>query len=311
MAQLDILGQFSQAQRYKRKARIAIYGPSGGGKTRTALEFASFIAGVEGKDIAFIDTEKDSATLYAPASPGEPLRVGEFNFKHLSTSAPFDHSWLTQAIKQIAASGQFSVLVIDSLSHWWFGEGGLLDQKEALAKTPKFDSFSAWSEISKRYNSLVETIIDANIHMIITMRSKQEYERKEDSNGRKTIERIGLAPVFRDDIIYEVDLALLMNLGAMCQVDKTRYTEYQGKVAEKPGQSFIKPFYEWLAGSADDPYTYGNGDKVPLNPTSRRVFNEYLAAHNGEKPQDADSLKAWHTGRNQKEEAKAMEQSHG
>lgn len=310
MAKFD-LGSFEQARRYKRKARIAIYGASGGGKTRTALEFASFIAGVEGKQVAYIDTEKGSATLYSPADPAAKLKEGEFNFIHCPADPPFDHTWLIDGIRQIAASGQFSVLVIDSLSHWWFGEGGLLDQKEALAKTPKYDSFSAWSEISKRYNALVEAIIDANIHMIVTMRSKQEYERKEDSNGRKTIERVGLAPVFRDDILYEVDLALLMNIGAICQVDKTRFNEFQGKVTEKPGAAFIRPFYEWLSGSSDDPYAYGNGEKVPLSPASRRVFNEYLSAHNGQRPQSADDLKAWHTSRNQKEEAKALDQEHG
>ena len=53
--------QFAKATKEQAKLRLAIFGPSGSGKTFTSLRLAT---GIGGK-IAFIDTERGSASKYS------------------------------------------------------------------------------------------------------------------------------------------------------------------------------------------------------------------------------------------------------
>src|SRR5690606_10635059 len=62
--ELAVTLAFKRAQRAQRKARIGLIGPSGSGKTYTALMLAKGLTG-DGGRIAVIDTENNSASLYA------------------------------------------------------------------------------------------------------------------------------------------------------------------------------------------------------------------------------------------------------
>ena len=55
---------FQPATRHEAKARVAMIGPTGSGKTWTSLQFARILAGETGR-IGLIDTENASASLYA------------------------------------------------------------------------------------------------------------------------------------------------------------------------------------------------------------------------------------------------------
>ncbi|SDH82486.1 hypothetical protein SAMN04489735_10711, partial [Aneurinibacillus thermoaerophilus] len=52
---------FTKATKTKSRARIALCGPSGAGKTYTSLRLASGL----GEKVAVIDTERGSASKYA------------------------------------------------------------------------------------------------------------------------------------------------------------------------------------------------------------------------------------------------------
>jgi len=106
------MAEFRKAERKKAKLRCGISGPSGSGKTFSALLLAF---GLGGK-IAMIDTENGSGDLYAD--------LGEYDV--LPIKSPFTTDKYIEGIKAAEKAG-YSTIIIDSLSHAWSGEGGLLD----------------------------------------------------------------------------------------------------------------------------------------------------------------------------------------
>ena len=181
--------EFRKAERKKARARCAICGPAGAGKTHGALLLAAGL----GENILLIDTESGSGDLEV-GKPGIPEYYVE------TMEPPFDPAKYIEIIK--AAEKQMDVIIIDSLSHAWAGSGGLLDQQGKISDRGT-NSFAAWRQITPKHNSLVDCMLQSSAHIIATMRSKQEYVLEEDSRGKKAPRKVGLAPVQRDGLEYE------------------------------------------------------------------------------------------------------------
>jgi hypothetical protein len=109
--------QIVKATKKDAKARLALVGPTGSGKTYTALEIALGLAALD--EIAVIDTEHKSSEKYAPI-------FGEFAVIHLDQ---YDPRTYVEAIELLVRSG-YKVIIIDSLTHAWAGKGGALEIKE-------------------------------------------------------------------------------------------------------------------------------------------------------------------------------------
>ena len=168
--------EFKPAQRKRAKLRLAIAGPSGSGKSYSALVVASGIA--PWSKIAVIDSENGSAELYA--------HLGGYSV--LTIEAPYDPQKYINAI-HIAEQSGFEVIIIDSLSHAWNGEGGILDQQGKVADAKyKGNSWAAWRECTPKHNALVEAMLKSSCHIIATMRSKTEYAQVTE-NGKTGINR--------------------------------------------------------------------------------------------------------------------------
>ena len=116
---------FQKVQRKAAKMRVAVAGPSGAGKTLSALYLAYGVTGDWGK-IALIDTEHGRGQFYGNRSD---LEVGEYLYQELVP--PFTvERYITMAKEAEQAVGPDGVVIIDSFSHAWEGEGGVLDFKE-------------------------------------------------------------------------------------------------------------------------------------------------------------------------------------
>ena len=125
---------FQKAERKKARLRLALCGPAGSGKTYSALLIAQGLGG----RIALIDTEHESGSLYADLC----------EFDTASLTPPYTPEKYKNAI-QAAEQAGYSVLIIDSFSHAWAGEGGLLDMHDkAAAAMRSGNSFTAWREIT-------------------------------------------------------------------------------------------------------------------------------------------------------------------
>lgn len=213
---------FRKAERKKAKLRLALVAPSGHGKTYSSLLIAK---GLGGK-IAVIDTENGSGDLYA----------GIADYDIITMNAPYMPEKYIAAIKAAEDAG-YDVLIIDSLSHAWSGEGGLLDQQGKIADSGKGNSYTAWRTITPKHNQLVETILSSKLHVITTLRAKTEYII-EDENGRKTPKKVGLAPVQRDGLEYEFTVVMDIDKNHVASTSKDRTGIFDGqfvKLDEKVG----------------------------------------------------------------------------
>lgn len=185
------MSMFRKATRATARARVAFEGPSGSGKTWTGLQWATTLA--EGKPIAFIDTERGSASLYAK----------HFEFDVLEMTPPYHPDRLIEAIKTADREG-YGVVMIDSISHFYSGEGGLLDIVDDVAsRSQSKNSFAAWKEGSPIWKAMIDSILALDAHAIITMRSKTEYVIEENSRGKKEPRKVGLAPEARAGVEFE------------------------------------------------------------------------------------------------------------
>ena len=225
---------FQKAIKAQAKGRIALAGPSGSGKTFTALAIASHMC----KRIAFLDTEHGSASKYADL----------FEFDVMEMDAPYHPEKYMQAIEDAGKAG-YEILIIDSLSHAWSGTGGVLDiatQIEKRMKNP--NSYTAWKDATPIQNKLIESMIAAPLHLIVTMRSKQEYVMDKDNNGKTQIRKVGMAPVQREGMEYEFDVFADINLDHELLVTKSRCHVLADGLFPKAGKEFAEIFSGWLQG---------------------------------------------------------------
>ena len=221
---------FTKATKAAAKLRAAIFGPSGAGKTFTSLRVASGLAA--GGTVAVIDTERGSASKYAD----------RFSFDVLELADQTIDGYVA-AIGEAAKAG-YPVLVIDSLSHGW---QTLLEEVEKLAKAKyRGNTWSAWSEGTPLQRRLVQAILTYPGHVIATMRSKTEWTTV-DNNGRKTPQRVGLAPEQGKGVEYEFDLLVEISTEHVANVIKDRTGKFQDKLIDKPGEDFGRDLAAWLS----------------------------------------------------------------
>ena len=206
---------FSAATRAKSKARIALIGASGSGKTLSALYLAYGFTKNWSK-IALIDTEHERGRFYANR---DDLNTGAFLYAALTP--PYSADRYIQYVKEAAqAVGEDGVIIIDSFSHAWDNEGGVLDYKSEVAKHQGKNDYTAWADATKVQNNLVNTILSVNAHTIITMRTKMAYAMEENDRGKMQPVKLGLAPVQRENTEYEFDICLLIDRTHTATVSK-------------------------------------------------------------------------------------------
>ncbi|MBA3673811.1 MAG: AAA family ATPase [Chitinophagaceae bacterium] len=204
--------QLQKAERNRAKIKMAIQGPSGSGKTYSALLLGYGLCN-DWTKIAVIDSENHSANLYA--------HLGKYNV--LDIQAPFTPERYIEAI-QICEKASMEVIIIDSISHEWEGIGGLLETHGNMAG----NSYTNWNKITPRHNSFIQHILQSPVHIIGTIRSKQDYVLSE-KNGRMVPEKVGLRGVTREGLDYEFTLVFEIDIKHNCTATKDRTSVFAGK----------------------------------------------------------------------------------
>jgi len=226
--------EIRKAQRKKAKLRLGIAAPSGAGKTYSALLLAF---GIGGK-VGVIDTEHGSADLYED--------LGEYDI--INIEAPYTIQKYRDALTAFENAG-YSVVIMDSLSHAWAGDGGLLDKQGKIADRSG-NGYAAWRTVTPEHNGLVEAILTSPCHIIATMRSKQEYVQEKDEKGKTTIRKVGMAPVQREGMEYEFTVMLDIDMSHVASSSKDRTRLFDGqlfKIERKHGELLR----EWLESGVE------------------------------------------------------------
>lgn len=222
---------FKKAVRKNAKLRLVLSGTSGTGKTWGALAIAK---GIGGK-IAFLDTERGSASLYSHL----------VDFDVFEMQPPYNPERFIEVIHEAEKAG-YTTLILDSITHEWNGQGGVLEIVDAIAKAKyRGNSYAAWNEGTPRHQKFIDAMLASNCHIIATMRSKAVYVETEKGNGKKAIEKQGSAPQQRDGLEYEFTTVLDLTLDghlANASKDRTGLFGDPFQISEQTGKDLLN----WL-----------------------------------------------------------------
>lgn len=218
------------AVRPKMHGRAILSGPAGAGKTWTALSMGTHLAKSADGPMLVIDTERESALTYADV----------FTFEHLPWRPPFDPTELGDALGSLG--DRFAVVIIDSLSHFWRGQGGTLDIADG--------KIGGWKAARPVQEALVQSLLAVPAHVLLTVRSKMEYLIEGGKGTPQTVTKVGLAPVQDDALVYEVNVAFDIDQEHRITVTKSRAPAvpvgrlYPAGLEAKAAEDYA----EWLDG---------------------------------------------------------------
>lgn len=225
---------FQQASKRQARARIGMSGPSGSGKTMWSLQWARVLAN-EGR-VALIDTERGSASLYAD----------QFEFDVLQMTPPFHPDRLIEALREARDSG-YKVVIIDSLTHFWSGQGGVLELVDDASARFKGNTHAAWQVGTPIQQRMVDAILGFEGHVIATMRAKTEWVMEQGPSGKTAPRKVGLAPQQRADIEFEFTLFFDLDHLHRASVSKTRFDSFADKVFNpEESERSAQLFADWL-----------------------------------------------------------------
>lgn len=229
---------FAPATKKKAKLRLALEGPAGFGKTYTALTLAREL----GDKTAFVDTEAGSASKYAHL----------FKFDVIELEPPFHPDRAVEAIEAAVGAG-YDTVVIDSLSHFWQGDGGLLQIVNDIGRTKyRGDSHRAWADGGVIEQRLINAILRSPIHVIGAMRTKKDYIRQE-VDGKTKIRAAGTKTIQREEFDFEFDLVGRFDIPAVLSIMKSRCDTLPPEtIIDKPGVEFAQALIAWLDAGVEN-----------------------------------------------------------
>lgn len=203
---------FRPAKRENVPLLLGVAGGTGSGKTYSALRLARGLAA--GRPFAGIDTENERMNHYADAFP--ELQVGQIR-------APFRPETYTDAV--LAAEAFLTeqnvprghrVIVIDSMSHEWSGDGGCLDWHAELTKGDARRNQVAWATVKPAHKRMVTRLLQIGAHVIVCLRAEQKYDVVEENGKTKYVAKKSLTgldgwiPVTEKNFPYELTASFLL-----------------------------------------------------------------------------------------------------
>jgi len=224
-----------QAQRKQVKLRVGISGPSGFGKTYSALLLAYGMTGDYAK-IAIVDTENQSASLYS--------HLGNYNT--LSLKPPYEPENYIKAI-ELCEQADIEVVIVDSITHEWSGQGGCLNIHEQLG-----GRFQDWAKVSPRHQAFIDKILQSKCHIITTARTKVDYSMDKDSSGRTKVTKHGMKEITREGFEYELTVNFeLLNDNHLVSASKDRTGLFMNKPEFAINSATGRKLMKWCNNGID------------------------------------------------------------
>ncbi len=222
--------QLEKAKKSRAKIKMALQGSSGSGKSLGALLISKGLTNNNLSKVAVVCSENGSANLYASLGP----------YNVVSLKPPYTPEKFESAIDLCIKKGM-EVIVLDSISMIW---EELLDYHSKLAG----NSFTNWNKVTPRQNSFINKVLQADAHIIATMRTKQDYVLNQ-KDGKYIPEKVGLKAIQRNDVDYEFTLVFDIDNkhNSHSSKDRTGLFSNAGyfKITERTGSKIL----EWCLGN--------------------------------------------------------------
>lgn len=212
--------QVQDAIREKQKALIGMVGTTNSGKSLSALLLAygiinSMYPNVTEKEkwakIGAADTEHKRLLNYV-GQEWYGVKIG--SFKYINFEPPFNTDRYNMAIKILKQQG-VEVAIIDSLSHQWQGEGGVVETHGSM----QGNSFQNWGKLAPESSKLVKGLTTQDIHVITTLRVKSDYVI-ELVDGKNVPKKVGMKPIQKEDMEYEFDTVFSIDTDHRARISK-------------------------------------------------------------------------------------------
>lgn len=235
----------------------------------SALKFAYGLVGDWSK-VCVIDSEAHRAEMYS--------HLGEY--LHYPIEAPFTPEKYVHAIHDVENARKedgtpygIQVIIIDSISHEWEGEGGCLEMMDDAKKNVK-NQMSPWSVITPRHNKFIEAIKQSPCHILATARSKIDHYlyMEENKKGKASVEKVPMKIISREGFEYEMTLAFTLYQNHYAVIDKDNtgiFNESPFMIDYKTGAK-VK---EWNESGAYNPLKWR-----PKETTIDQIIS-FIAAH--------------------------------
>jgi hypothetical protein len=194
--------EIKPATRQGVKPLVGFYGKSGSGKTMSALLLARGLVGPKGR-VCLIDTENGRGSIFSDLIPG--------GYSVMDVDAPFSPDRYQQAI--VAAEKSADVVVVDSMSHEWSGEGGVLDmQDKELDRMAGEDwgkrercKMAAWIKPKLAHKMMIQRLLRCSTALICCLRGEEKTHSGKDEKGKTVVITDEFSsPLFDPRFIFEM-----------------------------------------------------------------------------------------------------------
>lgn len=270
---------------------VGLMGPSGGGKTVSALRLATGMQQITGGDIYGIDTEARRMLHHADA----------FKFKHLEFNPPFGSLDYLAALRHCVAKGA-KIIIVDSASHEHEGAGGMLDlHEQELDRLGGNDwqkrervKMLAWQKPKANRRELINGLLQLNANFIFCFRAKNSVKPMK-VNGKTEIVPQGFMPIAGDEFVFEMTVnALLMpgakgvptwqteNIGERMMIKPARQFDSIFADQKPLDESIGRALAEWARGGASQPRSAAAPAAAPpVDQPQQDGAAEYIARWDG------------------------------
>lgn len=260
--------KLQQAKRHQVKLRLGLSGASGFGKSYSALLLAFGITNDWSK-IAIIDTENGSASLYS--------HLGDYNV--LPIDEPYSPERYIEAIKT-CENASMEVIIIDSITHEWNGNGGCLDIHSKLG-----GRFADWSVVTPRHQAFIDAILKSKCHIITTVRKKMDYSMDRDSNGKTKVIKHGLKDITREGFSYELTVDFeLINDNHLVKASKDRTGLFTNKPEFVINASTGKKLIAWCNEGISIEQITKEIENCSSIDDLKHIYTKYSSVQNSIKP---------------------------
>ncbi len=237
--------QIKPAQKFKQFARVCFWGCPKQGKTYGAMAIATAMVGPHGK-VGVISSEYGSSNLLSRKFPHDIIDLTVDDHGN-PIANPFAPTRYEEALR-LFVENSYDAIVIDSLSHAWEGEGGILEQVKMVEGNNKFTD--GWGKVgTPSYQHLIKSILSTKAHIFITIRAKDGYVLEPGKDGKMTPRNVGLKPVIRSSFGYEMQLTIRMD-ALIGHIEESAFQNDfpQGTQIVRPGEDVASTLLACLDG---------------------------------------------------------------